>query len=98
MGAAYTFSKNIDDISGVQTASDTNSGINQVPNYFVKYVYRGLSSFDARNVFTFNSTYELPVGPGKMFGGGMTGIGKQILGGWQLGGIITLSSGFPSTI
>ncbi|HWP86104.1 MAG TPA: TonB-dependent receptor [Terriglobia bacterium] len=95
---AYTFSKNIDDISGVQTASDTNAGINQIPNYFIKYHYRGLSSFDARHVFTFSSTYELPVGPGRMFGSGLSGVAGHIVGGWQLGGIITLSSGFPATV
>jgi carboxypeptidase family protein/TonB-dependent receptor-like protein len=94
----YTFSKNIDDISGVQTASDTQAGINQIPNWFVRNVYRGRSSFDATHVFTFNSTYELPIGPGKMFMSGLSGVGRQLLAGWQVSPIVTLSAGFPETI
>jgi hypothetical protein len=94
----YTFSKNIDDISGVQTASDTNSGINQIPNYFVRSIYRGRSSFDATHVLTLNSTYELPIGPGKMFMSGLSGAGRQILAGWQVSPIVTIAAGFPETI
>ena len=97
-GGAYTWSKNLDTISGIQTASDTNSGSNVLPSYFVKSIYKGRSSFDAAHVFSFNSTYELPIGPGKMWGSGLSGMGKHILAGWQLGGVVQLISGFPETI
>ena len=98
LGGAYTFSRNLDEISGVQTASDTNSGPNSIPNYHQHGIYKARSSFDATNVLTFNSTYELPIGTGKAIGGGMSGIADHIIGGWQVGGIVTLASGFPSTI
>src|SRR6185295_3108341 len=89
---------NIDTISGIQTSSDTNAGPNTIPLYGWSHLYKGPSSFDARHVFSFNSTYELPIGPGKARGGGLSGAGRQILAGWQLGGIVSLRSGFAETI
>jgi hypothetical protein len=82
----------MDEISGIQTASDTDSGPNSIPSYHNHGIFKGRSSFDARNVMTINSTYDLP------FGAGSTGIGKRLVAGWQVGGIITLSSGFTSTV
>ena len=49
-------------------------------------------------MFSFNSTYELPIGPGKAFGNGLQGAGRQVLAGWQLGGIVSLRSGFAETV
>jgi hypothetical protein len=94
---SYTFARNIDEISGIQTASDTDSGPNTLPNPHHKDIYKGRSAFDSQHVFTFNSTYELPIGPGKTFGGGLAGVGKHLLAGWQLGGIASLAAGFPAT-
>jgi len=98
MNGSYTFSKNLDTISGVQTAGDTNAGPNSIPLYGWSHLYKGPSAFDSRHVFSFNSTYELPIGPGKALGSGLHGIGRQILAGWQLGGIVSLRSGFVQTI
>ena len=98
LGGGYTFSKNLDEISGIQTASDTESGPNSIPNYHQHGIYKGRSAFDATNVFTFNSAYELPIGRGKAIGGGMSGIADHIVGGWQLSGIMTMASGFTSTV
>jgi hypothetical protein len=98
LGAAYTFSKNLDEISGIQTASDTDSGPNSIPSYPRHDIYKGRSSFDATNVFTLNSSYELPIGEGKAIGGSVGRLGNAIIGGWQVSGIMTLASGFTSTI
>jgi hypothetical protein len=97
-GGSYTFSRSIDEISGIQTGGgDTATGATAL-NYHRRDLTRGLSAFDVRHTFSFNSTYELPVGPGKRFGGGLTGMGAGILGGWQVGGILSLASGFPGTL
>jgi hypothetical protein len=57
----------------------------------------GLSSFDTRNRFSFNSSYELPFGSGKAFLGGATGLGNTLVSGWQLNVILALQDGFPFT-
>ena len=98
LNGSYTWSKNLDEISGLQTASDTESGPNSLPSFHHKDIYKGRSSFDARHIFTFSSTYELPIGSGRTFGSGLSGVANAIVGGWQVGGIVTMSSGFPGTI
>ena len=97
-GASYTFSKNVDDLSGNQTAGDTQTGPNWLTHYSDHTLYRSASAFDVKHNISFNSTYELPIGPGKMFGSGLTGVAEKILGGWQLGGILSLRTGFPGTV
>jgi hypothetical protein len=55
---------------------------------------KGLADFDNRKRWVNSLDYELPVGKGRQFlnqGGAL----NAILGGWHLGGIITLRSGFP---
>jgi hypothetical protein len=91
-GTSYTFSKNIDDTSGNQTAGDTDAGTNWISYYHDKSIGRALSSFDARHIFNYSATYELP------FGTGLTGPAKWALAGWQAGGILTLASGIPGTL
>src|SRR5207249_3185278 len=98
MNGSYTLAKNLDTISGNQTSSDTNAGPNTIPLYGWSHLYKGPSSFDTRHVFSFNSTYDLPIGPGKVFGKGLNGAGRQMLAGWQLGGIVSLRSGFAESI
>jgi len=98
LGASYTFSKSVDDISGNQTAGDTDSGGNVIPYFFDPKLYRGPSIFDVRHVATINGTYELPIGPGKALGSGLSGVPEKILSGWQLGGILTLRTGLSGTI
>src|ERR1700730_1174546 len=56
------------------------------------------SDFDVRHRFVFSYLYELPVGRGKRFLGDATGILNQIAGGWQFGGITTVSTGNWFTI
>jgi hypothetical protein len=56
---------------------------------------RGYSSYDVRHVFNANFIYELPFGPGKMFGGDWTGVLAALIGGWQVNGIIQANSGYP---
>lgn len=95
---SYTYSKNIDDISGNQTASDTNAGVNWVTYYNNISLYRSLSAFDIRNTLSVSGTYELPIGPGKRFASGISGVTKHLLAGWQMGGILTVANGVPGSI
>ena len=59
---------------------------------------RGLSAFDFRHRSTTSFLYELPIGRGKGFLGGMNRLADALIGGWQIGGIVTLQSGFPFTL
>jgi Carboxypeptidase regulatory-like domain/TonB dependent receptor len=55
-------------------------------------------SFNRANVLRGTGFYELPFGPGKMFGGNTHGVLAKLLGGWQLGGLFTKDSGQPLSI
>lgn len=83
--AAYTFARSIDDGSTFGAGPVGNSPI-ALPDLYDTKRSRGLADIDVRQNFALNATYQLP------FGGA-----KKRLGGWQLGGIVTLASGIPFT-
>jgi hypothetical protein len=58
----------------------------------------GPTYFDARHMLSFVYTYQFPFGKGKSFGNNWHPIVNGIIGGWQMGGILNLRSGFPLTI
>jgi hypothetical protein len=58
---------------------------------------RSSSSDDFRRVFTVSSVYELPFGKGKRWLGAGGGL-DALLGGWQVGGILSLRTGRPFTV
>jgi outer membrane receptor protein involved in Fe transport len=85
---AYTFSKSTDTTSEATFvgAGDTNQN---GPN---KEFARGLSRFHTPHRFTFNGSYRLP------FFAGRTDLAGQLLGGWQLSGVVKLASGTPFSV
>ena len=89
--ASYTWSHSIDNASSANLGSSNNSG----PRFFRAFPEweRGNSDFDVRHRFVFSYIYDLPFGHGKRFGGDLTGAPDKILGGWQIAGITTLSTG-----
>jgi hypothetical protein len=93
--SSFTWGKSIDNGSGVRavvgdayTPADSRNLSRE----------RGLSAFDFRRRLTTSFLYELPVGKGKALLGGANSVVTAILGGWQLGGIVTLQDGFPFTV
>ena len=46
-------------------------------------------------MFSFATSYELPVGKGKMFLGNSNRFVQAVLGNWNIGGIFTADSGLP---
>ena len=56
------------------------------------------SFFDVKHNLTISGVYELPFGKGKHYGSSMNRVADGVLGGWQLGGIISVHTGFPLTI
>jgi hypothetical protein len=83
--AAYTFAKNLGNADG-------NVG------GFVQDSYRadlehGPVTPDIRHRFTISYLYELPVGQGRRYLGGMNRMANAFLGAWQVAGITTAQSG-----
>jgi outer membrane receptor protein involved in Fe transport len=86
--AAYTFSKSTDTTSEATFvgAGDTNQN---GPN---RQFAKGLSRFHTPHRFTLNGSWRIP------FLTGRTDLAGQILGGWQLSGVMRLASGTPFSI
>ncbi len=86
--AAYTYSKSEDTTSEATFvgAGDTNQN---GPN---KQFAKGLSRFHTPHRFTFNGSYRLP------FFAARTDMVGQVLGGWQLSGVMRLVSGTPFSV
>ena len=85
MLAAYTWAKLIDDLSG-SFADPRNPGLD-----------RALGDLDTPHRLVTSFSYELPLGKGKQFGGGIPSWANKVVGGWQLGGIVQYQTGFPFT-
>ncbi|MDE0103510.1 MAG: carboxypeptidase regulatory-like domain-containing protein [Bryobacterales bacterium] len=55
----------------------------------------GVSGHDLPHDFVTSMIYELPVGQGRQFGSGMSGVADAVLGGWQVSAIVRFASGNP---
>ena len=94
--AAYTFSKNLDD----GTAMNSSVGAN-APG-FVMYPGNlkldwGLANTDVRHLAVIHGIFELPFGPGKKFWASSGGWKGKLAQGWSVSAIETLQSGLPFT-
>jgi Carboxypeptidase regulatory-like domain/TonB dependent receptor len=92
--SSFAWGKSIDNGSGIRTTD--GDSLTPSNNYNLE-LERGLSAFDFRRRLTTSWLWELPVGKGKRFLSG-GGIADFVLGGWQLGGILTFQDGFPFTV
>lgn len=92
---SYTFSKNITDgDTTIATTTDPNGIELRDPDNRE----RALSQYDIRHNAVTNFVMELPYGSGRKWGSNAGGLAQAILGGWDASGIVTLSSGNPTTI
>ena len=88
---SYTWSHMTDNATGTINASFSSSGVLQQDPYDDKSDY-GHSALDVRHILITNWTYALPLGRD------LTGAAGRILGGWQVNGIINVTSGSPFEI
>ncbi|HEX2456158.1 MAG TPA: carboxypeptidase regulatory-like domain-containing protein, partial [Vicinamibacterales bacterium] len=58
----------------------------------------GPAFHDVRHNFILSGTYDLPIGKGRTWGSGWSGLTDALLGGWKLGGIFQARSGLPITV
>ena len=91
--AAHTWSHNID-----QGNESLDEGLAGVANPYDYRNERGNSGLDRRHSFVGSFTYELPFGRGRAIGGAWSRAADMLLGGWQLGGIVSLRTGFPFSV
>ncbi|MFN2493074.1 MAG: carboxypeptidase regulatory-like domain-containing protein [Pyrinomonadaceae bacterium] len=88
----YTFSKSMDDVSGLQTDAPFTPFI---LNALSLQQQRGVSDFDIRHLVNANAIWQLPIGRGRTFLSDANSIVNSVLGGWQLTGIFRWNSGLP---
>ncbi|HEX7956552.1 MAG TPA: TonB-dependent receptor, partial [Pyrinomonadaceae bacterium] len=89
VGAAYAFSKTIDDASEIFAIAEA-SPFSQNP-FDINQGERGRSAYDRPHAFSMNFLYDFP-----MFKEQRGFVGK-VLGGWQINGQHVLTSGRPYT-
>jgi len=85
---SYTFSKALDTGSSFVGGSDWE---NDPGLRYLAMRDKGLAAFDLRHVLSSNFSYDLP-------GTNLTGVAGQVLGDWQLSGIISLQTGDPFNV
>lgn len=91
----YTISKLIDDSSFSSGNVSWLGGTTSIQNYKNLRLERSISSMDVPQRLVVSFAYELPVGKGKVFGGGMNRAVNAVVGGWSVDGLLTFSKGYP---
>jgi hypothetical protein len=87
--ASYTWSSCVDDGSEASRGDQFQNGITS-PLYFERAHRRGPCAFDLTHVLVANALWNIP--------GPASGVASALLGNWQLGGIMTASTGAPFSI
>ena len=102
--AAYTFSKNIDNVSGSLSTDELNAtrngqnGANIYNDQSDPRQNRALSDFDRPHRLVVSYAYDLPFGRGQRFMSGVSGISDKLLSNWSISGIVTYQNGLPFSI
>jgi hypothetical protein len=92
----YTYGKNEDLGSGLIGSGNLNEPAISLDAYHPQVDW-GPSGQNVKHEGVGNVSYNLPIGHGKLWFGGASGIEDKLAGGWQLNGIVTLLTGFPFT-
>jgi len=87
---AYTYAKSLDDTSQTIAGDTFANGINS-PWFFLPQAFYGPSDFNVGQTLSVNGLYDIPTP--KSWNGAL----KMALGGWELGGIVSVNSGTPTT-
>jgi hypothetical protein len=90
--SAYTWSKTLDNVDETLTGAGTGA-----LKPWDRNLNRGRSVTDLRHNYVISASYELPFGKGKAFMNTSRAL-DLVLGGWQLGGIVSLQTGLPFTV
>ena len=92
----YTFAKTLDDGDSLnQTTAGNAPGL--VSNPFDLAADKGLATFQVKHAAVVDALYALPFGRDARFASDLGRWGNGLVGGWSVGGIFTVQSGFPFT-
>ena len=86
--SSFTWSKNID--QGNEDLSTERQGPATLYNLSIE---RGLSTLHRKFIYVVSGVYELPFGKGRSIS--TSGPASWIVGGWQIGGLLSLLTGMP---
>ena len=92
---SYTYGKSLDYGSSAASGGGAVGGGQTVTNMDA---WHGPSGYDMRHRASISYVYELPFGTGRRWMSDAGGILEGIVGGWQLSGITTLTTGRPFTV
>jgi len=93
--AHYTISKLISDSDSPGTDIDWLGGFTGLQNWKDLRQERSLATFDIPQRLVMSFDYQLPVGRNRTFGRNMHKVADALVGGWEVNGILTFSSGYP---
>lgn len=94
----YTYAHSIDMGSDAERIGDLGGLGDQIYNAWSPALQRATSTFDTKHQLNSNWVYELPYGKGRTFGSNPNRIANGVLGGWDLTGVLRLTSGFPVSV
>ena len=89
----YTWSKSMDNASGLQASSQYDSAF--ILNPLDLDISRSISDFDTQHIINSNWLWSLPVGRGRSYLSDMPAAADAVLGGWSLNGVFRWNSGLP---
>ncbi len=89
----YTLSKSFDTASGLQTSGLFGAAL--IINPLNPDLSHSVSDFNTKHIINSNWLWNLPIGRGRKFGGGMHPGLDAVIGGWSLNGVFRWNSGRP---
>jgi hypothetical protein len=101
---SYTWSKCLSNSPGyfgtgwASTNATSSGGQPGWENIYNPRLDWGPCYYDQRHIFTSYVTYALPIGHGQRFGHDMNTALNEVLGNWEIGGIVTLHTGNQLTL
>ncbi len=94
--ASWLWSKGLGDVRGLSPEGAAPGSTYQNPANLRQE--RGLLDTQLEHSFVLSEIWEVPYGRGRRFGSALNPVVNTVLGGWSLGGILTLTTGHPYTI
>jgi len=91
----YTWAKSIDDASATDDSVTWLGGNSSLQDPNRRDLERSVSQFDIPHVLQFSYVYDLPIGRGRKIANNANSVVDAIIGGWQLNGTFSFSSGRP---